>query len=243
MKRLLAHWGWSVLALVCFALALFLRFALIGYGTLALFCAGAGAVILLYLLLPKAARIGLTALLCAGTAVFIAAEIPVVRAAGGDPDADADYLIVLGAGVNGTAPSLSMLDRLNAALDYLESHPDCAAIVSGGQGPGEDITEAEAMYAWLTARGVAPERVLREDRATSTVENLRYSFDLIPAPETAAVAVVSSEYHLYRAKLLASRLGHEVAGVPAETSLPVLKINYFIREALGVVYYTIFDSI
>lgn len=240
--KLLTHKLPLALSLACFAIAAFLRFALVGYGMLSLVFAAVGGVILLYLLLSSIFRMMLTVFLCLGILIFVAAEIPVLRAAGGDPDADADYLIVLGAGVNGTTPSLSMVNRLEAAKTYLDAHPGCVAIVSGGQGAGEDITEAQAMYDWLTARGVAPERVVREDRATSTLENLKFSFALIPDAETgeAGVAVVSSEYHLYRAKLLAHLLGYEVAGVPAETSLPVLKLNYYIREALGIVYYHVF---
>ena len=225
-------------------LAAFLRFALVGYGTLALCFAALGAIILLYRLLSRALlKLALTALLVLGVAVFTAALVPVIRAAGSGPDADADvkYLIVLGAGVNGSTPSLSMTDRLQAALTYLDAHPHCTAIVSGGQGPDEDISEAEAMYRWLTAKGVDGERIVLEDRATDTLENLEYSFALIPDPD-AAVAVVSSEYHLYRAKFLAAALGRTVSGIPAPTSLPVLKLNYFIREALGVVYYHVFGA-
>lgn len=223
----------------CFAIAALFRFAVVGYGTLALCFAVLGAVILLYGLLPRALKIALTALLVLGAAVFTAALIPVIGASSGDPDADADYLIVLGAGVNGSVPSLSMTDRLGAARVYLDAHPDCVAVVSGGKGAGENISEAEAMRRWLTGNGVAAERIILENRATDTLENLKYSFALIPEPD-AAVAVVSSEYHLYRAKYLAETLGRPVSGIPARTSLPALKANYFIREALGLVYYEIF---
>ena len=163
-----------------------------------------------------------------------------VRAAKGAPEAEADYLIVLGAGVNGTVPSLSMLNRLTAARAYLEAHPGCVAVVSGGQGPGEEISEAEAMSRWLRANGVDGNRLLLEDRATTTLENLAFSFALIPPEGRDRVAVVSSEYHLYRAEYLARCLGYTVAGVPARTTLPALRANYYIREALGVVYYTLF---
>ena len=231
-----------IAAVVCFAVAAFLNYALIGYETLALTFAGIGVVILLFLIFTKILKIILIVILCVGLLIFGAAEFPVLQAAGGDPDADADYLIVLGAGVNGSTPSLSMVNRLTAALDYLNAHPDCTAVVSGGQGEGEDITEAQAMYDWLTARGIAPERVVREEKATSTLENLQFSIALIPEAQRASIAVVSSEYHLYRAKLLAKVLGYDVLGVPAETTLPVLKLNYFIREALGVMYYTVFPA-
>lgn len=225
---------------ICFLLAIGFRFAVIGYGVMSLTAAFAGLCILLYLYLPKTLRIVLTVLLVVGLAVFISAEIPVVRAAKGTPDTDADYLIVLGAGVNGSTPSLSMLDRLTAAKAYLDDHPDCVAVVSGGQGPGENITEAKAMSDWLTARGIAQDHIIPEDRATSTAENLAFSLALIPDARNASIAVCSSEYHLYRAEYLARELGYGLAGVPGRTGLPLLRLNYFIREGFGVVYYRVF---
>ena len=225
---------------ICFLLAAGFRFAVIGYGVMALTLTFIGVCILLYLFLPKALRIVLTVLLLLGLAVFIAAEIPIIQAAHGTPDADADYLIVLGAGVIGRTPSLSMLERLSAAKAYLDAHPDCVAVVSGGQGPGEQITEAKAMSDWLIARGIAPERIIPEDRATNTAENLSYSFALIPDARSASIAVCSSEYHLYRAQYLARKMGYTLDGVPGRTGYPLLRLNYFIREGFGVVYYRIF---
>lgn len=128
----------------------------------------------------------------------------------GDEQADAPYVIVLGAGVNGDVPSLSLQNRLLAAQRWLTNHPDSKAILSGGQGPGENISEAQCMYQWLTQYGIAGERLLLEDQSRSTRENFKYSAALLQAdnggvlPEQ--VAVISSEYHLYRAGLLAEQL-------------------------------------
>ena len=226
---------------VCLVLAAFFRFALIGYGTLALCFAALAVCLVLYAVLPRAFRIMLTVLVCLGVLLFVVGEVPVIRDARGTPDSDADWLIVLGAGVNGTSPSLSMLNRLTAAKVYLYAHPDCAVIVSGGQGDGEDITEAEAMRRWLTGQGFPAERIVMEDRSTNTAENLANSLALIPDAEHVRIAVCSSDYHLYRARLLARRLGVEVQTVPAKTTLPVLRINYFIRESLGALYYHIVE--
>ena len=229
-------------AALCFAAAAFFRFALIGYGYMALLCAGVGVCVLLYAFLPKRFRIMLTILLALGLVLFIAGEVPVALAAGGTPEYDAEYLIVLGAGVNGTAPSLSMHNRLTAAKAYLDAHPDCIAVVSGGQGIGEDISEGEAMRRWLTANGIDAGRLISEDCSTNTLENLKNSVALIPDAAAARIAVCSSEYHLYRAQYLARQLGYTVGAVPARTSYPVLRLNYFIREGLGNVYYHIFGT-
>ena len=166
-------------------------------------------------------------------------EIPIIQAAHTDVPDGADYLILLGAGVNGTTPSLSLLDRLEVTADYMHANPDCKVIVTGGQGSGEDITEAEAMETYLLNQNIAADRIIKETQATNTAENLKYSFEIIESQtkETTApvIAVVSSEYHLYRAKLIANKLGVHVYAIAAPTSNWLLKINYFLREAPAVV--------
>lgn len=174
---------------------------------------------------------------------FVIVEIPIISAASGDGDFEADYIIVLGALVRGEEPSLSMIERTQAALDYMNAHPDTLVIVSGGQGDMEDISEAEAMYRWLVDNGADESRILLEERSTSTQENLAFSFDIIrqrgddPAKAT---AVVTSEYHIYRAQLLGRDLGVELGGISAHTTYFSVRLNYFIREAFGVTYKWIF---
>ena len=132
---------------------------------------------------------------------------------------------------------------MEALWAYMLEHPNAVAIVSGGQGDGESLSEAEAMYKWLTAKGIDGSRLILEDRATSTYENLKYSFEIIKSrgqePDV-SIAVVTSEYHIYRAKLLARSLDTEVGGIAADTTLFPVKLNYFIREAFGVTYQWIF---
>ena len=136
-----------------------------------------------------------------------------------------------------------MVNRLEAALDYLEAYPDAVAIVSGGQGAGEDVTEASAMHDWLVAHGMPESRIVQEDQSTSTRENLENSFAIIRSrggDPADGVAVVSSEYHLYRAKQMARALGAKPLGVAAETTLPTMRANYFIREAFAAAYMQVF---
>ena len=79
------------------------------------------------------------------------------------PETECQAVIVLGAGVNGTQPSLTLRTRLDAALDYLEDHPEVPAVLTGGQGYGENITEEQCMYNYLTARGIDGSRLLMEE--------------------------------------------------------------------------------
>ena len=201
--------------------------------------AALGALIFVFPRLPHTGQWILGALVVIAAIGFVILELPVLRGAHTDENPKADYLIVLGAKVNGTTPSYAMHDRLTAALDYLNAYPDATAIVSGGQGDDEGISEAEAMKIWLEAHGVAPERILLEDQSETTRQNLENSFAIMRergADPSEGVAIVTSEYHLYRAREIASALGAKPIGVAARTSLLSMRINYFVREGFAVGY-------
>ena len=187
----------------------------------------------------------LMVLLCLVLVSALITGIVILNAARGTKNPSCQYLIVLGAGVNGRVPSLSLRERLDAAYDYLIAHPDTICIVSGGQGPGEDITEAECMSDWLLDKGIAPERIIREDKATTTQENLRFSVILAEEHNRGtvdAVGIVSSEYHLFRAGLMAQDQGLHPVLIPANTGWISLRINYYLREIAATWYYLIFRS-
>lgn len=231
--------NWILWTAALLAAALVFRFAMRGYAYIAYTLCFTAALIILHRFLPHGAWRAVTALVCLGLMYFCLVELPIISNARTDKEPERKYLVVLGAAVHGSMPSLSMTHRLEGALDYLEAYPDSVAIVSGGQGQGEDISEAQAMYDWLTARGVAPERVIMENRSTSTMENLEFSYRIIrelgDSPED-NVAIVSSSYHLYRAKQMSKMLGVTAAGVAGAPDYPLLTLNFFIREAFGVTH-------
>ena len=235
-----------------FLLALLFSYAIHGHSFLGLVSAGIGGIISCYYLIDllrrryrlagKVLNTVLTALLILGIAVFAVTEAIIIHASFGDPDTGCEYVIVLGAKVNGTQPSLSLNDRIHATYDYLTAHPETIAILSGGQGPDEGVSEAQCMFRELTDKGISPERLWLEDKATSTWENLKFSLDLIEEktgirPKT--VGLLSSEYHLFRAGLFAARSGVDTVGIPAQTSWPSIRINYFMREVAGIWHYLI----
>lgn len=111
--------------------------------------------------------------------IFLFLELPIINAAHTSVPRSVDYLILLGAGVNGTIPSLSLLDRLETTAEYMHANPDCKVIVTGGQGLGEDITEAEAMETYLINQNITADRIIKEEQATNTYENLAYSLKII----------------------------------------------------------------
>lgn len=184
-------------------------------------------------------RRALLLLFALGLALFAAMESYVLLNDETDHGREPAAVIVLGAGVNGRAPSLSLLKRLEATLDYVADKPDIPLVVTGGQGRGEEITEARCMADWLTEHGVAAERILLEEQATDTRENIVFSIALLAESgldTTADIAVVSSDYHLARTKLL---FGADNM-IPVAAHMPQrfwpLTVNYYVREAFGVAY-------
>ena len=153
-----------------------------------------------------------------------------------------NYIVVLGAGVRGSVPSMSLQERIDAACDYLNKHPDTVAVLSGGQGKGEDITEAACMYRELTSMGIDGSRLLLEEASTSTIENLMFSLDVIEAhtgTRPLRIGIVSSEYHIFRATLFAKSLGLDPVGIPGNVSWFPLCLNYYPREVVAVWKYLI----
>ena len=154
------------------------------------------------------------------------------------PYADAPaFVVVLGAQIHGDQPSRTLRERLDLALDYLERRPDAVCVVSGGQGPDERQTEASVMKAWLVRRGIAEERILEETQAHNTRENLLFSARLAEQAGvgTDRVLIITSEFHLCRAKYLAGRLGMEPCGLGSRTTPWILMVNYAVREVFAFV--------
>ena len=249
MNKLIAILPWLSCGILA-AMALFLKYCVPGYSFSALVCFCLIGLILFYTLMPlvglkfpvfaKFATRIFTVCLVIGLLVVGITEAIIIHASFGDPDEKIEYMVVLGAKVNANGPSVSLWDRICGAYEYLEEHPDVIAVVSGGQGTDEPITEAECMYRELVSLGIDPKRILREEEATSTWENFKFSLDLIEektGTRPAKLGVMSSEYHLFRASLFAKACGVEFVGIPAKTSRPSQAINHFMREVAGVWHY------
>ena len=154
----------------------------------------------------------------------------------GDPQA----MVVLGCRVMPEGhPSILLQDRLDAALDYWEAHPEVTVVVSGGQGSNEPTSEARCMADYLMDSGVPEDQILLEDRSHNTKENLLYSKELLAAEgiqvEHADVLVVSNGFHLTRTRMLAERFGYgEVSTLAAPTTHIPSRIQMYIREPLAL---------
>jgi len=189
--------------------------------------------------------------------IFLSVEAVVFSAGRKAPADDAEYVIVLGAQVRGEVPTLVLSARIRTAAEYLKEHPAAMAVASGGQGSGENISEAEAIRRGLVRLGISEDRILTEDRSTSTAENLRFSAEVIQGyeKEKAGLAeetplcgtnaspirfvskkavLVTNDFHVFRAVKLAKNLGYtEVSGLGA-TEFFAVTIQYYVREFFAI---------
>ena len=154
------------------------------------------------------------------------------------PAGGADAVIVLGGGIRGSTPTLTLKYRLDAAVDYIEGDPGALVIVSGGMGADERFTEAYVMKNYLIAAGVDPERIIEEDRSLSTAENFEFSRGIISERlgENAKVVFVTTRFHVFRSELTAKKLGLEAEGVPAR-GVWYLTLNDYLRECAALTLY------
>ncbi|CAH0203634.1 hypothetical protein SRABI84_01962 [Peribacillus simplex] len=154
---------------------------------------------------------------------------------------NADYLIILGARVKGSVPSLSLQYRIDKAAEYLTANKHTLVIVSGGKGPGEDISEAKAMQQGLIAQGIEEARIMMEDKSTTTYENIVFSKELIPDTAVSGL-VVSNDFHIYRAVEIAKKEGLDLKGIPAKTP-KVSLLKSYTREYLAITKYYLTELI
>ena len=166
--------------------------------------------------------------------LFIGLSVCMIGACKRQPSKDAT-LIVLGAALREDRPSELLRGRLEAAYAFLTEHPDTKCIVSGGQGEDEICTEASVMYSYLVDKGIDPARIFTEDASTSTFENIRHSRELIEQHGLSTeVAVVTQEFHQFRAQQFVKQAGLTVSGaVTAYTPWHLLP-SYWIRDFAGI---------
>lgn len=178
--------------------------------------------------------------LCLLLLLFLITEAWIIAGGRKKPQKGADAVIVLGAQVKGTRITRALRLRLEGALEYSGKNPDVLIVVSGGQGTGEDISEALAMKNYLLEHGVEENRILVEDKSTNTRENLAFSGEIIKEREKTEdlsdykVIVITNCFHAGRALLTARRYGFKKAESMGVPSGSVLVLHYYVREALAV---------
>lgn len=199
--------------------------------------------------------VGLACLAAVAAACFLLLELFIAVHARTALVGEPETMVIFGCKVETWGPSIMLQDRLDAALAYLEDHPDMTVVVTGGKGDDEHVSEARAMYDYLTERGVDGEKILMEDRSRNTWQNVNYTFELLEKEGrelTGDVVLVSSGFHLARIRMLWDR-GREallwdevyndqyVSTVAAPMTHVPSAIQMFFREPLALVKSFLFD--
>lgn len=169
---------------------------------------------------------------CLGVLIFVVVEGMILGQFGAKARPGADYCIILGAQWKTDGPSEVLRRRLDKAIEYLQENPETIAVVSGGQGANEIISEAAGMKQYLMDAGIGEERILTEDKSTNTCENLAFSGNLLDK-ENSSVVVVTNNFHMFRALKIAEKQGYNAQGLAAGSTAWMLP-NNLLREFLGV---------
>lgn len=183
--------------------------------------------------IPKIVRTLFLIAICAGILLLAVCEGFVLRGFGSRAPAGLDYLIVLGAQVREDGPSAVLKYRLDAAAQYLRENDSTTCIVTGGKGVTEPFSEGEGMKQYLVSAGIPEDRIIVEDKALNTVQNIQYSKALMSSPD-APTAIVTNNFHVTRALALARGQGlTNVYAIAAHSDLLFLPNNMF-REFFGL---------
>lgn len=148
----------------------------------------------------------------------------------GNAKGEKDYALILGHALKNNGPTEVLTLRCQKAAEYLKEHKNTVAIACGGiTGEGQTRSEAEVIKELLTANGIEEERIILEDKSTTTAENFYNAKKLMTESGKTEVALLSSSYHLLRARALAKKCGIEAETIAAPTPKNV-KARCFVKE-------------
>lgn len=183
---------------------------------------------------PRWFIISLRSACALGLAFFLTVEGFILSGAFQAPANGADYVIILGAKVG----AKGLDHRVDAAYLYLAQNPNAVAIASGGQGADEPMPEADYIRDRLVEMGIAEERILIENKSTSTAENMKFSMALIHDRDS-EIVVVTHDFHVFRSLKIARRYGAKnVTGLPVRSSA-ISFPHYMVREFFTTVVDTV----
>lgn len=194
--------------------------------------------------LPFVKELGGISILCSlicgavviGVLTLLFSFVTLSHAGNKKPEKGADYLIVLGAKVKGKVPTKALTGRIRAAYEYLSENPNTAAILTGGQGKGEEISEASCMEQELLSMGIEKQRLRKEEKSTTTLENIAYAKQWILDQE-AHIVVVTSDFHVKRGVAIAKDAGLAHTEGLGDKSVPIMRLHYYTRETLSWIKY------
>lgn len=148
---------------------------------------------------------------------------------------DEETIIILGCAVYGDVPSIMLNARVQQAYRYMMNNPQSVAVLSGGKGNMENISEAQCMYNILTKQGIAPERLFLEEQSTNTQQNIEFSTKIIEENGLSKnIAIATSDFHLKRATMYAKDYGIDAKRISASSGFFATP-TFYVRDTLGVI--------
>ncbi|MEG0610939.1 MAG: YdcF family protein [Clostridium sp.] len=198
----------------------------------------------------------LIAIMILGLVIFMVLEVMIIYTGRVNDKTKTNYVLVLGAGINGDKVSRSLKLRLDKAIEFNKEFTNIPIIVSGGMGNGETITEALAMKTYLVENGVDDDNIIMEDRSTNTYENFKFSKEIMQkglelkideeSPGNLAkdisVTLITNNFHMFRAKYIGEGEGLEIHCVNAPTG-KITALNFYVRESFAVIKEILFRYI
>lgn len=189
----------------------------------------------------------LIALILVGALAFGALLGAVLHGSYDHVEGEPEIMVILGCQVKPWGPSILLQDRIDKAVAYLKEHPDVIVVASGGQGPDEHMTEAQAIYDDLVAQGINADRILQEDQSHNTIQNLRNTKKLLEENGYGVegdIVVVSNGFHLARVRMLWERIcgsDENLSTLAAPSSHVPSRFKMYVREPLALVKSFILD--
>ena len=152
-----------------------------------------------------------------------------------------DYIIVLGCWIKGKKVTPILARRIDRAIKFYSKQKKRRKppklILSGGKGPDEGCSEAVAMWRYARDKGIPNEDLLLEARSASTLENMKFSkeiMDMHSGGKPYKCIYATSNYHLLRAGIFARRAGLKINGIGSKTAFYYLP-NAVLREYIAYI--------
>ena len=179
--------------------------------------------------------------------LFTACFVCVMAGSHSEIEDEADVMIILGCMVYPWGPSILLQDRLDTALEHLDSNPNMTVVVTGGKGDDEHKSEAQAMHDYLVEHGISSEQIILEDKAANTHENLIFSRALLEElgyDTEQEFLLVSNGFHLTRSRILWERVfgtDDNLNTLAAPSSHLPSRLKMYVREPLALIKSFVFD--
>ncbi|RYG81920.1 MAG: YdcF family protein [Alphaproteobacteria bacterium] len=130
----------------------------------------------------------------------------------------ADAAIVLGAAVNGGAPSPVFRERIRHGVTLSRTGRVRKLVFTGGVGEGASHAESQVARAMAIRAGVTAQAILIETRSRTTQQNMAEAKRLMDRHRLSSALIVSDPLHMKRALRMARDTGITAYGAPTPTT-------------------------